>query len=99
MPPSDRSASCRRWWPRDSGPVPAGLASGGAIGIAFAAGVRMRITGTVDAVTRSALAPPWKQRSREIRETGPAEVLSPSTMSLLGPKPPEHIQVCKPCRG
>jgi len=35
-------------------PVPAGSASGGAIEIEFAAGVRMRITGAVDAVTLTA---------------------------------------------
>jgi transposase len=35
-------------------PVPAGSVSGGAIEIEFAAGVRMRITGAVDAATLTA---------------------------------------------
>jgi transposase len=38
----------------DAAPAPTGLASGGTIEIEFAAGVRMRITGAVDAATLTA---------------------------------------------
>lgn len=53
MPPIKR-ASCRRWWSRnrDRRLVRSG---GGSIEIEFAAGARMRITGTVDAATLKAV--------------------------------------------
>ncbi|MCP1838476.1 hypothetical protein J2R78_001443 [Bradyrhizobium sp. USDA 4538] len=53
MPPSKR-ASYRRWWSRKRGRRLVQPAGGGAIEIEFAAGARMRITGSVDAATLKA---------------------------------------------